>query len=141
VLDASGANLNKIRRARVSATVEAPAEFAWSPAYSVVAGVLPESDQPLFTVWNQSEPQSVVRFRLDTTTAGPVKLLFESAAGLTLYVGKTGVEAKPETIIDLPQGPTVVTLVIDRKKRSGPLRVELADVPGSPARAAIVGGR
>ena len=34
-----------------------------------------------------------------------------------------------------------LTFLIDRSKRTADLRVELEDAPGSPARAAVVGGK
>ena len=141
VIDPTNANLNAFRRARVSAAAEADASFTWSPAYSQVSGTLPLADLPKFTVWNDTAPQSVVRFQLDVTTAGAAKLKFNSVAGLTVYVGNAPIEPKAETLLDLKAGVQTVTILIDRSKRTDDLRVELEDVEKSPARVAVVGGK
>lgn len=140
-IDASGANLNLFRRTRVSAAAEADNPFAWLSSYSTVSGDLPLSELPKFTVWNDTAAQSVVRFQLDVTTAGAAKLKFNAVNGLTVYVGNQPVEPKPETVLDLKAGVQTVTVLIDRSKRDTDLRVELDDVPNSPARVGVVGGK
>lgn len=140
-IDASPANLNLFRRTRVSAAAEADNPFAWLSAYSKVSGDLPLSELPKFTVWNDTAAQSVVRFQLDVTTAGAAKLKFNAVNGLTVYVGNQPVEPKPETVLDLKAGVQTVTVLIDRSKRTDDLRVELDDVPNSPARVGVVGGK
>ena len=92
-------------------------------------------------MWNDTAPQSVVRFQLDVTAAGAAKLKVNSAAGLTLYVGGAPVEVKPETVLDLKAGVQTVTVLIDRSKRTEDVRVELEDVENSPARVGVVGGK
>lgn len=141
VIDPSPANLNAFRRGRVSAAAEPGAPFTWSQGYSKVSGALPLAELPKFTVWNDTAPQSVVRFQLDVTTAGAAKLKFNSAAGLTVFVGNAPVEAKAETVLDLKAGVQTVTVLVDRSKRTDDVRVELEDVEKSPARVAVVGGK
>ena len=75
------------------------------------------------------------------TTAGAAKLKFNAVAGLTVYVGNVPVEPKAETVLDLKAGVQTVTILIDRSKRTEDVRVELDDVPNSPARVAVVGGK
>jgi putative heme-binding domain-containing protein len=140
-IDASPANLNLFRRTRVSAAAEADNPFAWLSAYSKVSGDLPLSELPKFTVWNDTAAQSVVRFQLDVTTAGAAKLKFNAVAGLTVYVGNQPVEPKAETVLDLKAGVQTVTVLIDRSKRTDDLRVELDDVPNSPARVSVLNGK
>ncbi|MBP3955875.1 HEAT repeat domain-containing protein [Gemmata sp. G18] len=142
VIEPTNANLNAFRRARVSAAAEAESPFSWAPAYSKVSGDLPLAEQPKFTVWNDTAPQTVLRFQLDVTTAGAAKLKFNSVAGLTVYVGNTPIEPKPETVLDLKAGVQTVTILIDRSKRATEdVRIELDDVEKSPARVAVVGGK
>lgn len=140
-IDASPANLNLFRRTRVSAAAEADNPFAWLSAYSKVSGDLPLNELPKFTVWNDTAAQSVVRFQLDVTTAGAAKLKFNALSGLTLYVGNQPVEPKSETVLDLKAGVQTVTVLIDRSKRTDDLRVELDDVPNSPARVSVLNGK
>jgi putative heme-binding domain-containing protein len=141
VIDPVAANLDRFRRTRVSAAAEADNPFAWSPAYAKVSGDLPLNELPKFTVWNDTAPQSVVRFQLDVTTAGAAKLKFNAVGGLTVYLGNQPVEPKPETVLDLKGGMQTVTILIDRSKRTDDLRVELDDVEKSPARVSVVGGK
>ncbi|HEY1191557.1 MAG TPA: PVC-type heme-binding CxxCH protein [Gemmata sp.] len=141
VIDPTPANLNAFRRARVSAAAEPDSAFTWSGAYSKVSGDLPLAELPKFTVWNDTAPQSVLRFQLDVTTAGAAKLKFNSVAGLSVYVGNAPVEPKAETVLDLKTGVQTVTVLIDRSKRTADVRIELEDVDQSPARVAVVGGK
>ncbi|MBA4064663.1 MAG: sorbosone dehydrogenase [Isosphaera sp.] len=141
VIDATGENGNLFRRTRVSAAAEPDNPFAWSPAYSLVSGDLPLAALPKFTVWKDTAEQTVLRFNLDVTTAGAARLKFNSVAGLTVYVGATPVEPKPDTTVELKAGVQTVTLLIDRSRRAEDLRVELDDAAGSPARVALVGGK
>jgi hypothetical protein len=141
VIEPTNESLHQFRRNRVASATENPAQFAWSPAYATAAGDLPLGELPRFVVWNGSEPQTVVRCNLDVSAGGAVKLRINSPAGLTFFVGNATVDVKLETVIDLKPGPQVLTFVIDRSKRSEDLRVELDDVPGSPARVSVVGGK
>ena len=135
-------NMNLFRRTRVSAAAEPNTGFAWTPVYSRVSGDLPLDDLPKkMVVWNDTAPLAVVRFQLDVTAAGAARLKFNNPAGLTLYNGTEPVEVKAETELTLKAGLQTLTLVIDRTKRDADVRVELDDVPGSPARAAVVGGK
>jgi hypothetical protein len=134
--------MNLFRRTRVSAASEPNTGFAWTPVYSRVSGDLPLADLPKkMVVWNDTAPLAVVRFQLDVTAAGAAKLKFNDPAGLTLYNGTEPVEVKAETELTLKAGVQTLTLVIDRTKRDADVRVELDDVPGSPARVAVVGGK
>ncbi len=133
--------MNLVRRTRLAAAVEADNPFPWSPVYTRVSGDLTLADLPRIVVWRDTEPVSVARFNLDVTAAGAVKLKFNTTAGLTLYVGPTPTAVQPETVVDLKPETQTVTLLVDRSKRTDDLRVEVEDVPGSPARVAVVGGK
>jgi len=134
-------NMNFFRRTRVATAAEADNPFSWSPVYTRVSGDLPLADLPTFNVWKDSGDQSVLRCQLDVTTAGAVKLKLSSIEGLTLYHGVTPITLAAEMVIDLKQGVQTLTFLIDRAKRQADLRCELEDVPSSPARAAVVGGK
>lgn len=139
VVEPSNENLNRFRRERIALAAEKPASFAWSNAYSKVSGELPLADIPAFTVWKESGLQSVVRFKLLVSTAGDVALKANALDGVTAYVGAQPVPLdKP---IAMKTGEHVVTLILDRGKRSTALAMELTDVPGSSARVSVVGGK
>jgi putative heme-binding domain-containing protein len=113
----------------------------WTPAYSTVAGVLPLADLPRFQSKGNLNDSCFIRFHLDATTAGKVKLLVNSAAGLTAWLDGVPAEAKEAMVLDLKTGLHTLTLAIDLAKRKGGLRIELDDVSGSPTRVRIVGGK
>jgi putative heme-binding domain-containing protein len=111
--------------------------LVWSPAYSQVSGVLPlDSIGKL-----QNEPISLVRFRIDVSTAGKVKLRLNPSGATIVHVDQGTIDGKDELIFELPVGLHVITLTADRNKLKDGLRCELDDVPGSPARARIIGGK
>ncbi len=92
---------------------------AWVPAYSEVSGTLPAAALG-----------AELRFEIEVTTAGRVGLRIDPP---------DGVAGPPE--LDLAAGTHAVTLRVDRARRGERgLRVELLEVPGSAARARIVGG-
>ena len=121
------------------------AALPWSPAYSTVAGALPADALPRFELKRSLEKASLftsyARFQLETTATGKALLKFNGNEGLTLWLDGVAVDAKPDTIVDLKAGLQTFTLAIDWSKRQDGLRIELDDVPGSAARAKIVGGK
>jgi putative heme-binding domain-containing protein len=118
--------------------------LTWGPAYSKVSGTLPLDAVPRFKYLDQNKEQKVlgfVRCQLDASTGGKVKLLLNSAKGLTLWVDKVPVEAKEEMVLDLAAGVHTLTFAVDLNRRREGLRCELKDVSGSKARVRIVGGK
>lgn len=123
-----------------SAAGDSP-ELTWEPAYSRVSGELPTVELAKFVPHAQLDPTSFLRFQLDVSTPGTTKLLFGDVAGLTLWVDGKPVTIAKEQEFDLATGRHAFTLAVNRVKRTGPLRVELGDVAGSPAQVQIVGGK
>ena len=82
-----------------------------------------------------------VRFQLDATTGGPVRLNFGSVKGLRLWLGSAPVPVQDATTLDVPSGLHTLTLAVDLAERKDPLRCELDDVSASPARVRVVGGK
>ena len=117
---------------RVALAAEPDNRFVWSPVYSRASGDLPLAELPKATVWKDTDPLTVVRFQLDATAGGAVKLRFNAADGLTLYAGANPVEVKPETVFDVKPGLQTLTLVIDRTKRTADQsRVDAASGAGT----------
>ena len=75
------------------------------------------------------------------STAGKVQLKLNSAQGVTLWLGKTSITPKEMLALDLPAGLHTLTFAVNLKERREGLTCELDDVPGSAARARIVGGK
>ncbi len=133
--------MNLIHRSRVAAAAENDPAFVWNSAYAKVSGDLPLEGLRALSVWKDTAPLIVVRAQLDVTAAGKVKVKLNSAEGVSLLVGANPVETRDETIVDLPQGQQVLLFSIDTTKRKEPLRCELEEVEGSPARVSVVGGK
>jgi putative heme-binding domain-containing protein len=126
-------------------TIAGNPSLLWNPGYSTVAGVLPVGELPKIefrqTLENNTISSSFVRFQLEATTGGAAKLLLNDATGLHLWLDGKPVEANKMLTLDLAQGLHTLTAQIDQKQRREPLRFELDDVSGSPARVQIVGGK
>jgi putative heme-binding domain-containing protein len=118
-------------------------KLAWVPAYSTMAGELPARDMPI--VQNQQGLRfSNVRFDLRVSTPGEVALGLSHPEGTVMWVGQRIVakELAARTVLDLAAGAHTITLSIDRvKSPDRPLRIELLDFPGSPARAQLLTGK
>jgi putative heme-binding domain-containing protein len=119
--------------------------MVWSPAYSIVTGELPMVGLPHFD-WSKGFqevkiPFVFVRCQLDVSNPGNAKLKFNSDKGLSLWINGSPVAVKEETVVDLGSGLQTLTFAIDLQERKEPLRVELDDVAGSPARVRVVGGK
>ena len=69
------------------------------------------------------------------------RLLLNSADGVRAWVDGTPVEARREIGLDLKTGTHTLTFGLDLGRRREPLRVEVAEVKGSPAQVRVVGGK
>jgi len=128
-----------VTRDRLAAVATAT-DLTWAPAYSAVSGDLPLADLLKWRLGKGPE-QAVARFALDCTTAGKVKLTFGDVSGLSVWLDGTPLNADKDVIADLSTGTHFVTVHVKLDVRKTPLRVELDDVPGSPARVRILGGK
>lgn len=119
--------------------------LTWQPAYSTVAGELPLEDVPTLSIKKPVSPDhdrvSFVRAQIDVTTPGTIRLLLNSTKGLTVWRDGEPIEAREALTFDVAAGLHTLTLAVDRTERTAPLRLELDDVAGSPARARVVGGK
>lgn len=133
-----------IRAGLAAGATDAPWQV-WQPGYSTVAGVLPLDELSWTTVRRELEQltqtQAVARCQLEVTTPGKVKLVFNSADGLSLWLDGTPLEAGKEVVVNLASGTHTLTVGLEREKRRDGLRVELLDLPGSAAQVRIVGGK
>ena len=113
----------------------------WEAGYSRVSGELPVDDFAKFQPHAGLDHTSFVRFEFDVSTAGKIKLAFGDITGLSLWI-----DGKPTTLtadheMEASAGRHIITLAVNRVKRTSPLRVELVDVPNSPAQVQLVGGK
>jgi putative heme-binding domain-containing protein len=115
--------------------VATSADLLWTPAYSKVSGDLPLVGQPA---------PAFVRFQLDVTTPGKVRLAISPAAARIWIDGQPKASAA-ELVLDLATGQHTIVLGVEPaavgSKPEPTLRAELKDVPDSKAQVQIVGGK
>jgi putative heme-binding domain-containing protein len=144
VLEMNGEAIQALRRTSLDAAIAEPS-LSWSPAYSMVSGVLPlEAIPAAAPVTNQFfdvPALSVARSQVDVSTGGAIELAFGGVQGLTLWVDGSRVELHDRAVLTLAPGVHTLAIAIDRGKRREGLRIALEDVAGSPARAAVVLGK
>ncbi|MDA0832265.1 MAG: HEAT repeat domain-containing protein [Planctomycetota bacterium] len=120
------------------------AAFVWQPIYSQVTGDLPVSELPDFPNAAATKAGkrgvSFVRFELDVSTAGPLQIVPNSVNGLTAWIDGVPLNWQKSTI-DFETGTHTIVIAIDRSQRDEPLRIELKELPDSPARAQFVLGK
>jgi putative heme-binding domain-containing protein len=122
------------------AATENPA-FAWDGAYSTVGGVLPVKDLPNFVIRAGNDPTAFVRFQVDVSTEGEIGMLLNDAAHVSAWVDGKPTPVTKDNLLKLAGGRHTITFSVNQTKREQPLRVELTDVPGSPAQAQAVVGK
>jgi hypothetical protein len=106
-----------------------------------VSGDLPLMELPTIKGHATSPPVVLVRFQIEVTTAGKVKLAFNDPASLEAWLNGNPLEHAKDVTLDLPIGVHTVTVGVNVAVREKPLRVELDEVPGSSARARILSGK
>jgi hypothetical protein len=109
----------------------------WSPAYSMVSGILPLED----ISQNGSASKAVIRAQFEVTTPGKVQFTLNSIEGLTFYINGKRTELRNTTVLDLPRGLHSALFELDTKKRQEGLRMEFEQTPGSAGRFQLVTGR
>jgi hypothetical protein len=104
----------------------------------LVSSALPVSD----LTRAKSKPVSFVRFEFEMTTPGKLRLKLNSPKGLALSIDETPLDVKGELTYDAPRGVHAVTVRIDQDQRGGEaLKIELEELPDSPGRFQVVGGK
>lgn len=118
-------------------TVLGGRNLPWNPTTTLVSGDLPLHEMPKVAL--QGRPSTgLARFRIEAGTAGKVRLRVNGIEGLELSVNRDTVPLAGEvTDVELPAGEHVLMFTVDLDRRKAPLRVELEDTPGSPARAQL----
>ncbi|MBY0525552.1 MAG: HEAT repeat domain-containing protein [Gemmataceae bacterium] len=130
-----------LRSTQIGSAASNDPVLIWGSAYSHVSGALPLDAVPAVKYRNDTAAHGFLRCQLDVTTGGKVKLLLNSMTGLTAWLDGVPLEIGEAMTLDLKPGVHTLTLALDLEKRRDGLRLELDDVPNSPARVRIVGGK
>ena len=111
---------------------------AWTSAYATVSGHLPLEALPPIDTKAQG-PLRVVRCQVDVAAAGKVDLVTGGPIR-GIWLDATPLDVAPRVTVDLSAGVHTIALVLDNRSND-PVRLELADVPGSPVQVQLVGGK
>jgi len=121
-------------------------DLLWTPAYTTVSGRLPIAELAFFqkdvAIVESFRKVAFVRTTLNVTTAGAIGLKpGESIDGLEFWLDGNPIEAAALSNVTLPVGGHKLSISVDLKKRSTPLRLELVPIAGSLAQTQFVTGK
>jgi putative heme-binding domain-containing protein len=124
------------------------AGMTWLPAYSTVSGSLPRTDIPELNGMKSIEshkPSRIVRCEIEVTTGGEVGFRhnaskFPGPVRHALWIDDGADTPFAEQRVKLAPGIHTLTFLLEDGE-GPPLKVELFDVPGSPAKVQPVLGR
>ena len=117
----------------------------WRPAYATVSGQLPLSELAPPSPGAGPAPVVLARGQLEVTSPGRVKLTFNSADALSVWIDgrrvQPAIDSPRSVIVDLTRGLHTIAVAVDLAHRREGIRCVLEDVAGSPARAQVVLGK
>ena len=105
----------------------------WQSEYSQVSGELPIDSLAEYKIHANTAPTNFVKFKIQVTTAGNVRLDFGDATGLSLWVDSKPTPIQASFEAELTEGTHEFVLAIDREARQSSLKIELQDASSSPA--------
>ncbi|WP_435008561.1 PVC-type heme-binding CxxCH protein [Tundrisphaera lichenicola] len=116
--------------------------MTWNPAYSKVSGELPTDALATVPFRISAARIGLARAEVEVSTPGKVRLSLAPLPGIVAaWLDGRRIETKPEVDLDLTAGRHTLTFAQAAEPGGQGLRVELKEVPGSPARAQAVVGR
>ncbi len=110
----------------------------WKSVYSRVSGSLPVGDVPAITADDAASPR-VLRCQVDVATGGKAAIVLAGPVQ-KLWLDGTQLGPAGKLEVDLPAGLHNLTLQLGAQLNDE-VRLELVDVPGSPAQVQLVGGK
>ena len=145
VLQATPAVKSTVAKNGFEALLSGEQSLNWRPAYTTAAGKLPLSEwaEPERTV--ATAPVALLRSQLEVTSPGTVKLTFNSADALSIWIDGRRVQpvsgSPRQLVLDLTRGLHTIAIAVDLARRHDGIRCVLEDIPGSSARARVVLGK
>ncbi len=121
-------------------------DLQWTPAYATVSGHLPGDELPFFqkdvAIIESFRKVAFVRATVNVTTAGAIGLNpGETTGGLEFWLDGKPIESAALSNVALPAGEHKLSVSVDLKKRSQPLRLELVPIAGSAAQTQFITGK
>ncbi|HWB05978.1 MAG TPA: PVC-type heme-binding CxxCH protein [Verrucomicrobiales bacterium] len=117
---------------------EARDELTWLPLYSHVNGTIPGEEAPLIKVGNNE--WRAIESEIEVSAAGKVGLRLNDPANLQIFIAGKEVPAASEIQTSVPAGKVRITVLFDTTVRKAPIKVQVFDLPNSPARTKAVSG-
>ncbi len=114
--------------------------LVWNSAYGKVGGDLPVAELPRFKLNNGSRQVTFVRCEIETTTPGAI-LLKPGVVPANLWHDLAPIATNGPMQVNLHAGKNLLTFAFDITQPKDSLRLDIIDVPGSPAKFQIVGGK
>jgi hypothetical protein len=139
-LEANAEFEDLLRQGSIALAAADNPKAVWRPVYSAVDGSLDLNDLPQLSRFF-GRKFSYVRFQIEASAPGAAILKIDSPKGLSMWVGTERTDVDAESKIQVGKGVTTITLAVDRADHEKPLRIELVDVPGSPAQARLITGK
>ncbi len=132
----------KFREEGPSMAARAGAKLPFAPLYAKVSGAVPLEELPVAET-GQGRRYSIARFDIEVLTKGNIRLVLNSADGVSAWVAGKGLKTgKDEIMAEVPAGHQQVTLAIDRALfKEKELKVILQDADQSPAQTRLIIGR
>lgn len=144
VLDDTPTARYRLRRTSYDSVTKEDPAYTWRPAYSKVSGVLPLDTVPRVGLNLNIRGKAGIGFlrtEMDVTQAGSVKLKFNQTDHLQFWLDGKPVNVQTEMTVPLETGRHVLTFAVNLEQRDTGLRLELADVPSSPAQVQFLTGK
>ncbi len=136
-----GVNLTLLNRQGTPVAVDPASPLQWTSQYAQVNGELPVEGLTKQSFGGKPEKYGFARAKFTLSTAGKIGLKFNTTKGLAVWVDQEGQTVKDTIEVDLPAGEHTLTLTVDMNERPEPLRVELVEVSGSPAKGQWASGK
>ncbi len=117
---------------------EKAGELTWTPLYSRVDGTVHGEDAALIGV-GQSQWRAI-ESEIEVSAAGKIGLKLNDPANVQVFIAGKELPAAADMQTEVPAGKVRVTLLFDSAVRKAPVKVQVYDVPESPAKTKAVRG-
>jgi putative heme-binding domain-containing protein len=141
VLEPTQAAFQRLSRAGFLAAGQGEPSLSWAPAYSKVLGLLPPDSVPATAKREPLGRFGFVRCQVEVTSPGDVTLVHNQPSTLALWIDGQPATADPQTRLTFAPGTHTLTFALPLDHLGVGLRLELQDVPGSPAKARFAVGK
>ncbi len=146
VLTPSKESYTRLTRTSDAQLMSSDQDLIWAPAYTTVAGGLPVQELPFFEtnvkIVESHRKVSFVRASVNVTSAGAVGWeIGNGTDGLLFWLNGKPIDAAGLAKTELPIGVHKLSILVDQKRRTQPLRLELVPIVGSSAQAQFVTGK